>query len=133
MFKQAFDKITEAYIKDRIRPLSGNYCICGTLYGNSNWMNVVKLRAGFPYSIEELIMIESALLSPLIPFGAEKHGDWRGAWGGWLECDAEGYEDALFDGMSAALDIFREIHISRGEDVEAFEFKKREVVSTEFS
>ena len=136
-FEQQRNRIIEAYFEDKIKPMDTDFCFCGTLAGgDSGWCdNLFKTYAG--YSKREYIRMEDALLNRLIPFGVvtpedmcEAH-DEPAQWGGGIKNDSsiEEYEDALFQGMSDALDVLKEIHESRGEKTDAFEFKKRELVN----
>lgn len=131
-YRQAYDKIIEAYFKDEIKPLMPNFCFCGTLNKNDSryWIGFKRKEDGFYYSGIELQKMEVELLVAMGKFlninlysintrseDIERHPL---------------YEAALFAGMSAALDVLREIHRSRGEDVdgEFTPFTKRELVKT---
>jgi len=124
-FKQAFDKITEAYIKGDIQPYHVDFCFCGTLASRRgiSWDTSI-------YSFAQLSAMEFALLEEI---RAQTMGgpDMYFRTGNGISRESvfnhPRYEQALFDGMVKALDVLRKIHISRGEDVEAFEFKKREL------
>lgn len=120
-YKQAFDKITEAYIRGEIQPFSPEFCFCGTLCGGREWYRGVRFPLvvnQFPhsgYSGLELGTMEKALLDEV-----------------WDVLErSEQYEEKLFSGMSAALDVLKQIHIERGEIIdEVPEFTKRALTST---
>lgn len=123
-YRQAYDKIIEAYFKDQIQPYNSSFCFCGTLCDNSSewrnpeyegiFKNVRHLDYMF-YTGSQYYEMEKALLLPLFPVK--------------IKCGKE-YEDVLFSGMSAALDVLRQIHIERGENVDEDipAFTKRELV-----
>lgn len=121
-YNEAYNKIIEAYFKDEIRPMSTQFCFCGTLavnvkednFGHEYWDDE-------RYSRKEYSKMEEALMIGL----EAQYVD-----GGWLiysvdKTDAN-YEEKLFKGMSMALDVLKQIHIERGEVIdEVPEFTKR--------
>ncbi len=119
-YKQSYDKIIDAYFKDEIQPFSLKFCFCGTLCNGSGWYHGVtfpEVNEHFPhsgYTGADLGRMEYELLKTVWPIN---------------ECDKE-WEQALFDGMSAALDVLKQIHIERGDiiDEPQSQFKKRELV-----
>lgn len=127
-YKQAYDKIIDAYFKDEIRPMNPSFCFCGTLDGGSDDWCYAK---GLFYTKKEYVKMEYALLIKLLPFGIEEDGGHShpGQWSGDLYTEKEGYEDTLFSGMSAALDVLKQIHLDRGEIIDdpIETFKKREL------
>lgn len=98
-YRQAYDKIIDAYFKDEIEPMKQEFCFCGTIAPNGNWH--IQGKGKYPYSTIEYMRMESALLN--------KVGD---------RIDSQDYESDLFEGMSAALEVLKEIHRSRGENVD---------------
>lgn len=119
-YRQAYDKIIEAYFKDEIEPFDSEFCFCGTLAPDFDWK---YNKGGYPYTNDEYVNMESTLLKVIckttIGFMKARQFD-------------SNYENALFAGMSAALDVLKEIHRSRGEDVdgEFTPFTKRELVKS---
>jgi hypothetical protein len=110
-YKQAYDKIIEAYFKNQIKPLSADFCFCGTLAGGSNrWFGEsCEWHKDFGnYKGREYVRMEVALFDGLKKSSGTEH---------WYN-DMPGYEDALFSGMCAALDVLKQIHIERGEIVD---------------
>ncbi len=124
-YKQAYDKIIQAYFRDEIKPMDARFCFCGTLNDNIGEWGEYNLSGndgdGIHYSYNEMVTMENALFKGIrqdrviTVFEAMKLID---------------SEDALFSGMCAALDVLKEIHRSRGEDVdeELTPFTKRELV-----
>lgn len=110
-YNQAYNKIIEAYFKDEIRPYEAPFCFCGTLCnGSSSWRRI-EYKGIFSgdihndflgYTGKEYADMEKALLLPL------------------LGCMSGGntYEDKLFEGMCAALDVLKEIYIGKGEIID---------------
>src|SRR6187431_3627039 len=98
IYNEAYNKIIEAYFKDEIKPYDSSFCFCGTLADNTaHWFGSTLGRfhrdyAG--YKGLEYLRMERALLDTI-----------QGANGD--------YETLLFLGMSAALDVLKQIHIER--------------------
>lgn len=120
-YKQSYDKIIDAYFKDEIQPFNPEFCFCGTLCDGSNWFNGVsypEVMEHCPYSGYtglQLGIMGKSLLDRV----------WN------VPTSDESYEDELFAGMSAALDVLKQIHIERGEviDEDIPAFTKRELVT----
>lgn len=120
-YQQQFDKITEAYIRDEIKPLSKLFCFCGTL--SNDWMKGDK-----NYSYKEYADMEEALFStiPEIEYmgkGTLSTSKFAASIGllDFLdepEKQIPNYEDKLFSGMVAALEVLKQIHIERGEVID---------------
>lgn len=110
-YREAFDLITEAYIKGEIEPGDPKFCFCGTLCNNTErWFNSfgVVHNDSHGYTGRELYAMENALFT-----GIETIVDWR------FNEDHPQYEDALFAGMTAALEVLKQIHIERGEVIDS--------------
>jgi hypothetical protein len=131
-YKEQFDKITSAYIKGEIEPMSPSFCFCGTLAENKDWCVLEPFTNKHGYSSFEYKHMEDALLTELMPLGVERCIGWGtptpGRWTGYPNTDDPTYEDRLFAGMCKALDVLKEIHEFRGEIVDPIPFKKRELV-----
>lgn len=142
-FKTQFDKLTRAYIENKIIRTDSCFCFVGNLLNNnSNWANgrgdiywtdgtrnisaedciiskkiiseVIIKEAGGLYTPIEIIMLEGEFMSNGRP---DQYID---------DIDAE---EALFRGFEKTLELLKQIHISKGENIEEqFEFKKRELV-----
>lgn len=116
-YNEAYNKIIDAYFKDEIKPQNPNFCFCGSLCGSDRWNFGDKL-----YTLNQYEKMERALILELINSPNHKVDNV------WQFIPSKKYEDALFKGMSAALDVLKEIHRSRGENVdEGIVFKKREL------
>ncbi len=126
-YKQAFDKITEAYIKGEIKPFDNHFCFCGSLANNRS---VWQSESTNGYSVFEFKKMEEALLDTISKqcFGINTWiSDLQHFTQDYEAC--QNYEDALFAGMSAALDVLKQIHIERGEVIDEVPvFAKRELV-----
>ncbi len=116
-YQQARDKIIQAYFRDEIKPLDAKFCFCGTLCDNkSEWHDPPMHKPLLEYTGEQFRQMELALW---LPFGVSN-----------ILSSHPNYEEFLFLGMCAALDVLKEIHRSRGEDVDGVEvFKKREIIN----
>lgn len=111
-YQQARDKIIEAYFKGEIWPLNASFCFCGTLCDNdSSWCKspMESHNNSHGYKGAEFVKMETALLRTM-----------QSQLGGSIgsSCNHPEYENILFNGMSAALDVLKEIHKSRGENVD---------------
>jgi len=127
-YREAENKIIQAYYRDEIEPLNPEFCFCGTLNGGSqSWMHRKK---GLKYTPHEFASMEEALLMPFEAYNlVVRMGITPGDWAGDNLESLANFEDVLFEGMSNALDVLKQIHISRGEKIdEEVTFKKRELV-----
>ncbi len=129
-YQTAYNKIIEAYFKDEIQPLQPKFCFCGTLSPNSSWNIQRRYRLwydiSYPYTPHEYGLMENAFLKPLVDVPLE--GD-TFSFGGRTFVPSPLYEGKLFEGMCAALEVLKQIHIGRGEKIdEEIIFKKRELV-----
>lgn len=120
-YKEQFDKITRAYIRDEIRPWENCACFIGNMLNNTsawafyrtcNGSTLVPCRATdfdplyYFYTMQEICDLENNFLNAL---------------------NLRGDEESLFAAMDSTLDMLRKIHESKGEIIETFEFKKREL------
>ena len=117
-YAQAYNLIIDAYFKDEINPGNPFFCFCGTLCDNTHaWYG--SRMSGYHYGShgytgDDFVRMEKALCSNQRNKGNDPH-----------------YEDSLFNGMCAALEVLKEIHRSRGEDVDSVpEFTKRQLQTT---
>jgi hypothetical protein len=117
-YKQAYDKIIDAYFKDEIIPMNCNFCFCGTLAHDSSWWKRSDHRdKSYPYSVDEYNSMEAALFGKLYELGKAER---------WKRNPK--YEEVLFAGMSAAVDVLKQIHIERGEVIDEVPvFTKRQL------
>lgn len=144
-YKQAFDRLTEAYIAGNVNPFNPCSCFVGNLLGTerwislrtSSWTDCVVARGRHPnyieyenYTNQEIIDLEHIFMKTY----SENH-------------PLEGLikklsfhiladildnlnEDALYKAFSITLDKLKEIHISKGEIIDkAPVFIKRQLMS----
>lgn len=119
-YKEAYDKIIEAYFKDEIKPCDAEFCFCGTLCDNSRaWhkSSIWAVHRNFgTYRGREYVRMEGALLGTIsreLGCNALMYDDEE-----LKRIFKTEYEDALFSGMCAALDVLKQIHIERGEIID---------------
>jgi hypothetical protein len=128
-YQQAYNKVIDAYFKDEIKPLDNRFCFCGTLSYDSDWRNQYG-RISYPYSKEEYIEMEDALFEGLSKGVGVRIVPAMSL--GYCEekLNHPNYGNALFEGMCTALEVLKQIHIERGENVdEEIPFVKREINS----
>lgn len=119
-YRQAEDLILQAYFAGKIRIMNANFCFCGTLSPDSGWWRSENSFHTYPYTLPEYAAMELALFSPfyehatvqsvgriISPFVSDA-------------CIAKigNYDEKLFAGMCAALDVLKQIHINRGEIID---------------
>lgn len=134
-YKQAYDKIIQAYFRDEIKISDPEFCFCGTLNMNNGgyWCGYNWKLNGIYYTGNELQKMEEALLTTI-----NDHLTVTDIYVHTIDkimCDPN-YETALFAGVSAALDVLKQIHRSRGEDVDGDSvkvFSKRNLNQISFS
>lgn len=132
-YNEAYLKIIDAYFRDEIKPLDAKFCFCGTLsptkagwrdgfYQFSRGEKVPEFERHTynhyqPYTLSEYKRMEWALIDGKNTYRCHKYPN--------LDCDSEA---ALFAGMSAALDVLKQIHIERGEVIDEVPvFTKRQL------
>lgn len=122
-YEQQWQKITEAYLKDKIRPYDHNFCFCGTLCNGGAWARYLfERQVHNSYSIYEaadFIRMETALLRVLhndIETPRLLYDMWMGQDGNYHPTiEHPKYEQAVYDGMVAALEVLRQIHEAKGD------------------
>jgi len=129
-YQQAYDKIIQAYFNDEIQPYNSDFCFCGTLADGADnwcrWSDVTKSQ----YTAKQYSLMEIGLLGTISNIMGEHIPEMRdnvfanstdktdyGSLRKQLEAH-EKFEDALFQGMCAALEVLKQIHKERGEDVD---------------
>jgi hypothetical protein len=152
-FKVQFDKLTTAYIEDRVNPYHPCACFIGNLLNSTGaWSNVreyyvrgqsiktsyaeglnygmcsIAEQSEETYTVDNIISLENLFLKTLeketIGIGIEQ--DHICYTSGLVRAHLN-YEEALFKAFSVTLDTLREIHESFGEKVDDFTFTKREL------
>jgi len=140
-FNEQKEKIIQAYFKDEIKPYHSNFCFCGTLapdeyrtisggrkYKNWNETKTSYRSEAHNYTAKEYAKMETALLIELDAKGID---DFYLDEFNKIKEDAPDYEDRLFAGMVAALEVLKQIHIESGEVIDetpVFEKRKLSVI-----
>jgi len=134
-YKEAYDKLINAYFKDQIKPYDRSFCFCGTI-GRSydlGWDH--SKYSGLEYHNMEAALLDtiSIEMTPFIPemrdnkFARSTNRSDLFEVRKKLEAHPE-YENAIFEGFVNALEVLRKIHISRGEIIEPVKLTKRTLV-----
>lgn len=129
-YQEAYDKVIQAYFKDEIKPFKPSFCFCGTLANNTCEWGIGD-NENLDYNYNEFKKMEYPLMEAVClgvlgrSWYSEKRVTTR-------EVDSlslhPNYENAIFKGMCAALEVLKEIHRSRGENVDSPELTKRVLV-----
>src|SRR5689334_6270018 len=112
-YKQAYDKIIDAYFKNEIQPYDMQFCFCGTLAWSGRNSGVIGDWSNKDYSTQELRDMEHALLVTIqrkmkrfFPYMSLFAEDYSSHSNTVILRERllahEKFEDALFDGMCAA-------------------------------
>lgn len=133
-YREQYDKIIEAYFRDEIEPYDGNFCFCGTLAGGCVYWSRHDIEPSdfrdfetYKYTTLQFARMEDALLLTIrketVGYSLDgEHFKQLYALSYFGERETikrhSNYETALFNGMCAALDVLRQIHIERGENVD---------------
>ncbi len=124
-YKEQFDKITVDYIAGKIKPYNWGFCFCGTLCDYDEQWNWQKHDF---YSAKDLALMEKALLNTIASQTFYPEHD--NSVTKYSDCTKHpNFENALFNGMVAALEVLKSIHESKGEQVDELVFRKRELVA----
>lgn len=131
-FKQSFDLLTEAYINGEVNPYDSHFCFCGNLENNNvNWQNTKgytnTLYKELNYTADDYIEMELAFMSRFFKyfgFGVCQNNNTVKQYNSGT-LDLPGYEDVLWQAFNDALEVLRQIHIARGEEVELAVMGKR--------
>lgn len=125
-YKEARNLIIDAYFKDEIKPFNPSFCFCGTLAPDSNWVTLGENYMGrpilkvkeYPYSIEEYRRMEKPLMNALCLATVGRLWELGPGFEPWhMKCHPE-WENGIFTGMCDSLDVLKQIHIERGENVD---------------
>ncbi len=128
-------KIIDAYFKDEIKPFSSSFCFCGTLAGNKpDWNDCQQSNANLAYTHQEFKRMEQPLLDTVCLATEAKT---------WISHFQDGtqvpvpliksspnYEQGLFEGMAASLEVLKQIHIERGEVIDQVPVFTKRVLAT---
>jgi hypothetical protein len=125
-FKEQYDKIVTAYMKDRLTPMDPCACFVGNLLnGSKEWFDFGGHVATGGYTARELCRLETVFMGsgPFDPDGSvgTLHGKpYKGT--------TLPYEERLYNAMERTLLLLRSIHEERGEVIEDYNFTKRILV-----
>ena len=150
-YREAFNRITEAYINDRLDPYSPCACFIGNLLNTNRW---VYWRDGDPcfgegikingadendfrqllknidcdlYELQDIIDMENNFLRIIHKKLnlSESFFDTHHILS-YVE-KQKNYEDVLFEAMESTLEMLKKIHERSGEIIDPISFKKREL------
>lgn len=150
-YQEQWQKITSAYLNNELNPWRNCACFVGNLLQKrSDWafcrselgvltqdeiyrnigIKYINMLSGDLYSAQEIIALELNFLQ-VIDAGTENKGKLGFAISSDFSLKQEhpNYENALFEAMVSTLEMLRQIHISKGEDVDSIELKKRELAT----
>ncbi len=143
-YRQAYDRIVDAYFKNELNPFKDCACFIGNLLGDSIWghcRNYIasesqlkegnELISSFGYTLIQIGEMEDNFLNVII-HSTTRHGKQtrpRSFNTFYIDKYGGNYEDALFDAMSSTLDMLKKIHEDNGEIIDAPVFKKRIVTN----
>jgi hypothetical protein len=136
-FKEQFDKLTEAYIRNEVNPYEPCGCFVGNLLNrHQDWVTVrlswaspiadrslpfyedgykcIKKESDGTYTPQEITDLEFLFMMTY-----EING------GTSSQTKSEKEEDALFIAFETTLDALKKLHEANGEKVDEFTFKKR--------
>lgn len=136
-FEKQFNKLTEAYIKNEIKPWDACACFVGNILNNTNTWSFGRVCTypanNKPYElVDNGVIYNEILLYAEGFYTPEEIVDLENCFLGNITYTKEGtemYEESLFKAFEKTLDLLKEIHISKGEKIEPFEFKKRELAT----
>lgn len=128
-YKEQFDKITRAYINGELKPWDACACFIGNIFNNTeDWIYALPRNKGFHgsdkisrgvrqireqsnYTPEEIEMLEYNFLNI-----------YSDVFNNRKRCRTE---ETLYNAMVSTLEMLRQIHISKGENVEMISLIKR--------
>lgn len=144
-FQEQYNKITKAYYKNELNPMDGCACFIGTLLNNDNSWEAVRLcdtRLGYFYESFKITMMYNEKLETWVTKEEaiifitktsenlysvkniiDMENNFLGIWD-----KGNKTEDSLFKAMESTLEMLKEIHISKGEVIQDYNFTKRELV-----
>lgn len=127
-FIDQYNKIVGAYLRDELRPMDSCACFVGNLMnGRSTWRYLqlnrtnayglicLEMEANNFYTAEEVCQLEEIFMH----MGEEDSVAYR--------IHPPDYEDRLYRAMERALLYLRQLHESKGEVIEGYKFRKREL------
>lgn len=141
-FRQQYDKITSAYLNNELEPYSTCACFIGNLLGSTRWADartrdfleskikpdkhacdwLREVSCGM-YTGEDITILEHNFLK-IIDDNTIESGRIDGNYA-FPRQRHPNYEEALYLAMVSTLDMLKNIHESKGENVDAPKLKKR--------
>lgn len=130
-YEQQWKKLTTAYLRNGIQPYKTDFCFCGNLCNNeTGWFSFVGQQQSIEtekpaihhsfgiYTGLELGRMEHALLLAIHKscetFNVYDDDCYVG--GKFIAIEQHpNYEQAVFEGMTAALEVLRQIHEAKGD------------------
>lgn len=140
-YKQQFDKLTEAYANNKVSPYDSCACFVGNmLNGNDKWISSREGNTLIGFIMKNLEYVNKAIEEEAEGYYTAKeifdiefvfmYTIRRGVVDTVNYVHSKNWEDILFEGFEAALELLKEIHISKGEDIDSQfipKFVKREL------
>ena len=142
-YREAYDRIVNAYMKDELKPFSNCACFIGNLLGSGQWsacrapagrsmtrsrLDALVLINSFGYCYENICSMEDNFLNEIFSITrGECFKNPRRTRIKYSERYGEAFENGVFAAMSSTLDMLKKIHEENGEIVDAPVFKKREL------
>jgi hypothetical protein len=150
-FKTQYDKLSEAYIHNKVEPYYDCACFIGNLLGGRGSWSIIRRfnhrgkselvcpssssyiygeqfiieGSDNTYTCEEILQMENLFLETL---ETSTVGNIQvTCYNTDLVKEHPNYEDALFKAFCVTLDLLKQIHESKGEVVDEFTFTKREL------
>lgn len=123
-FREQYDKIVKAYLRDELEPLNSCACFIGNMFdGNWDWCGIrpgnqyfgengYRLIADAGYDRSEILGLEANFLHMC---------RWPDGF------SAPPSEESLYEAMESTILMLKKIHESKGEVVEDYVFEKRQL------
>lgn len=127
-FRTQYEKLIRAYLNNEVQPDDPCACFIGNLLnGNPQWVHLkiydyrepednlkmavrmIKRESGNTYTPKEILQIEGAFMRIWNRYGCN--------------------EESLFKAFEHGLVLLRKLHESKGEVIEDYSFKKRELLN----
>jgi len=147
-FKTQYNKLVNAYLKDQVNPYNGCACFVGNLLNNSmGWVTnkyrkaslhlviseedsnsaiyCISRQSDNTYTEKDIFDLEYKFMSICNnknSLECAKNGS------SWQALSKEVQENRLFKAFEETLLLLKQIHESKGEVIEDYTFKKRELV-----
>lgn len=133
-FIDQYNKIVRAYLRDELRPMDPPSCFVGNLLnGNGDWIFFRRIWGEYSERGIDCLMEANRFYTAMEILDLEKI---------FMHCREEDsiftlnpeqikktpdYEDRLYNAMERALVALRQLHESKGEVIEDYEFTRRDL------